>query len=213
MSNDARIIFHIDMNAFFAAVEELDHPEYRGQPIIVGGDPDGRGVVSTASYAARQWGIHSGMPVARARALCPQVIILPVNMERYRAVSSQLMAYFRTLTPLVEPFSIDEAYLDMTGLAQSWEHAIAWAKTIKRDIKARFGLTTSVGIGPNKLLAKMASGMENRTVWLCCVTRTCRQSFGLCLLMNCSGLDLPLPLLCVRSAWPQLVIGAGAGRF
>ena len=108
-------ILHIDMDAFYAAVEQRDHPELKGKPVIVGGSPESRGVVSTASYEARRFGVHSAMPMAEAVRLCPYGVYLPVNMKQYRAVSAQLMDIFRRFTPDVEAISLDEAFLDVTG--------------------------------------------------------------------------------------------------
>ncbi|WP_455692638.1 Y-family DNA polymerase, partial [Acidithiobacillus ferriphilus] len=113
-SPDLRKIIHVDMDAFFAAVEQHDRPELRGQPVIVGGDPNGRGVVATCSYEARRFGIHSAMSAARARSLCPQAIFVRPRMDAYREASRQVMAILRSYTPLVEPLSLDEAFLDVT---------------------------------------------------------------------------------------------------
>jgi len=111
----ARTIVHVDMDAFYAAVEQRDRPELRGQPVIVGARPGSRGVVSTASYEARRFGVHSAMPIGRAHRLCPQGVYLPVDHDKYAEVSRQIMAVLRELTPLVEPVSIDEAFLDVTA--------------------------------------------------------------------------------------------------
>lgn len=160
----ARTILHIDMDAFFAAIEQLDHPEYRGQPVIVGADPkggQGRGVVSTASYEARKFGIHSAMPISRAYRLCPQGIFLPVRMKRYVEISQQVMTILQDYSPLVEPISIDEAFLDITGSLALFggAEAIGWA--IKKRIQQQTGgLTASVGIAPNKFVAKIASDLQ-----------------------------------------------------
>jgi len=154
-----RRIAHVDMDAFFAAIEERRHPVLAGKPVVIGGhgDPMERGVVSTASYEARRYGIHSGMPLRSAWRLCPDAVFLPVDYESYAAVSERIKAVLHTVSPTVEDAGIDEAYIDITGLPGS-------AETIGKEIKARIragtGLSCSVGIAPNKLLAKLASDME-----------------------------------------------------
>ncbi|MFQ6035035.1 MAG: DNA polymerase IV [Sedimentisphaerales bacterium] len=155
-----RQIIHVDMDAFYASVEQLDNPEYKGQPVIVGGDPKGRGVVSAASYEARQFGIHSAMPMTRAIRLCPELIVLPVRMARYRQVSQQVHAIFKKYTPLVESVSLDEAFLDVTGSTKLFGSAEQIGLAIKTAIKDELKLTASVGVAPNKFLAKLASGMK-----------------------------------------------------
>ena len=160
----SRTILHIDMDAFFAAIEQLDHPECRGRPVIVGADPksgQGRGVVSTASYEAREFGIHSAMPISRAYRLCPQGIFLPVRMKRYVEISRQVMAILQDYTPLVEPISIDEAFLDITGSLALFGGAETIGKAIKKRIcQQTGGLVASVGIAPNKFVAKIASDLQ-----------------------------------------------------
>jgi DNA polymerase-4 len=155
-----RIIFHVDMDAFFAAVEQLRRPELRGKPVIVGGNgnPYSRGVVSTASYEAREFGVHSAMPLRIALRKCPKGVFLPVDMRAYAAYSRQVMAILREHTPLVEPVSLDEAFLDVSGRTDDPR----WlAEQIRRRIRMDTGgLTASIGIGPNKLLAKIASGLR-----------------------------------------------------
>ncbi len=148
-----RKILHVDMDAFFAAVEQLDHPEWRGKPVIVGGTGE-RGVVSTASYEARQYGVHSAMPGFQAKKLCPQGIFVRGNMSRYKEISDQVFEILSDVTDIIQPVSIDEAYLDVTGLFQSPDYI---AKYIKKRVKAETGLTISVGISYNKFLAKLAS--------------------------------------------------------
>ena len=160
MSESRRIILHVDMDAFFAAVELLRRPELRGKPIIVGGsgNPHSRGVVSTASYEARQFGVHSAMPLRVALRKCPEGVFLPVDMRTYAAYSRRIMAILREHTPLVEPLSLDEAFLDVTGRTDD-PHALA--EQIRSRIRTETeGLTASIGIGPNKLLAKIASGLH-----------------------------------------------------
>lgn len=154
-----RWIIHADMDAFYASVEILDNPELAGKPVIVGGNSN-RGVVSTCSYEARKYGVHSAMPIIQARKLCPQGIYLPVRMDRYQEMSRKIMAIFHDISPVVEQLSVDEAFLDMTGtegLYGSIENA-GWL--IKNRVKAETGLTISVGIAPNKFLAKLASDLE-----------------------------------------------------
>lgn len=148
------------MDAFFASVEQLDHPELRGKPIIVGARPEERGVVATCSYEARRYGVRSAMPSSQAIRLCPQAIIIPVRHERYSEVSDQIMAIFREFTPLVEPVSVDEAFLDLTGVPGALENRVAPARELKRRIKERTGLTASVGVAANKFLAKLASDLQ-----------------------------------------------------
>lgn len=153
-----RTIMHVDMDAFFAAVEVLDHPEYAGKPLIIGGRKDSpRGVVSTASYEARKFGVHSAMPIARAAILCPQGIFVPGRMKRYQEVSEQIHRVFPEFSPLVEPLSVDEAFLDMSGCEHFYPNLEAMGQSLKRRIKDVSGLTASVGIAPNKFLAKLAS--------------------------------------------------------
>lgn len=153
-------VIHIDMDAFFAAVEQQAHPELRGKPVIVCGDPDGRGVVSTASYEARAFGVRSAMPVKEARRLCPHGVYLASNLADYSAVSQRLLEVYRRYTPLVEPFSIDEAFLDVRGCERLHGDAPTIARKIKQEIRQDFGLTCSIGVAPNKFLAKMASDMR-----------------------------------------------------
>ena len=147
------------MDAFFAAVEEKRHPELAGKPIVIGGDgdPTKRGVVSTASYEARKYGIHSAMPLRRAYQLCPQAIFLPVDYDEYVKVSGKIKAILRSFTPLIEDVGIDEAFLDITDIDMESEEIV---KRIKESIMEETNLTCSIGIGPNKLLAKIASDMK-----------------------------------------------------
>src|SRR5262245_42700937 len=155
-----RRILHIDMDAFYASVEQRDRPELLGNPVAVGGDPDKRGVVAAASYEARAFGVRSAMSMAKAVRLCPSLLIVHPDFARYRAVSQQVFAIFRSVTPLVEPLSLDEAYLDVTE--NSWGEPIATrvARRIKEEIRAATGLTASAGVAPNKFLAKIASGWK-----------------------------------------------------
>lgn len=155
----ARTILHIDMDAFFAAIEMLDSPHLKGKPVIVGGSGN-RGVVSTASYEARRFGVCSAMPIFKAKGKCPQGIFLPVRKERYGEVSKKILDILKDFTPLVEPVSIDEAYLDITGSEALFGNAEEIAGHIKTRIAKETGLTCSIGIAPNKFLAKVASEMH-----------------------------------------------------
>ncbi len=163
--DDARIILHVDMDAFYAAVEERDRPELKGQPLIVGGS-GGRGVVAAASYAVRRFGVHSAMPIAEALRLCPQAICVRPRMARYQEVSAQVFAIFHEFTPLVEGLSLDEAFLDVSASQRLLGDGVAIATDIRRRIRERTQLTASVGIAPNKLLAKIASDL-NKPDGLC----------------------------------------------
>ncbi len=157
MHERTRAILHLDLDAFYASIEQRDHPPYRGKPIIVGGSPDRRGVVATASYEARRYGVHSAMPSRTAQRLCPQAIFLPARFEMYRAVSQQIMMIFRQQTTLVEPLSLDEAYLDVTAAVRDLDEAALLARDIKRQIWDQTKLTASAGISYCKFLAKIAS--------------------------------------------------------
>ena len=152
-----RKILHIDMDAFYASIEQQDNPALKGQPVIVGGGAEKRGVVSAASYEARAFGVHSAMPASQARRLCPQGVFLPVRMDRYREVSGQIFEVFQEYTPLIQPLSLDESFLDVTGCESLFGPAPEIAREIKRKILVRTGLTASAGIAPNKFLAKIAS--------------------------------------------------------
>jgi DNA polymerase-4 len=153
----SRKIIHIDMDAFYAAIEQRDRPELRGKPVVVGGHPQKRGVVSTCSYEARRFGIHSAMPSRTAFNLCPHAIFLPPRFEIYQAVSAEIMGIFCTYTDLVEPLSLDEAYLDVTSNKRGLASATQLAREIKQQILAQTGLTASAGVSFNKFLAKLAS--------------------------------------------------------
>ncbi len=155
-----RKIIHVDMDAFFASVEQRDQPEYMGKPLIVGGKPDSRGVVAACSYEARQFGIHSAMPCSRAQRMCPQAIFVPPRFEAYRAVSNQIRAIFWHYASQVEPLSLDEAYLDVTYTAAFDGSATRIAQAIKREILEATQLYASAGISYNKFLAKIASDMD-----------------------------------------------------
>ncbi|MCC7042291.1 MAG: DNA polymerase IV [Acidobacteria bacterium] len=155
-----RRIIHVDMDAFYASVEQRDRPELRGRPVAVGGSPQSRGVVAAASYEARAFGVRSAIPMSRAVRLCPHLVVVRADFAKYRAVSQQVFGIFRSVTPLVEPLSLDEAYLDVTHNA--WEEPLATnvARRIKTLIREATGLTASAGVAPNKFLAKIASGWK-----------------------------------------------------
>ncbi|HON42160.1 MAG TPA: DNA polymerase IV [Bacillota bacterium] len=158
MNPKLRTIAHIDMDCFFAAVEALDHPEYRGKPLIVGGQRDSpRAVVSTCSYEARKYGVRSAMPISQAARLCPDALFVTGNMRRYTDVSQQIMECLAEFTPRIQQISIDEAFLDMTGCEHFYNNAQAMGLSIKQQIREKTGLTASCGIAPNKFLAKLAS--------------------------------------------------------
>jgi DNA polymerase-4 len=153
-----RRIVHLDMDAFYASVEQRDDPRLRDRPVAVGGQPESRGVVAAASYEARVFGVRSAMPMSRAVRLCPDLVIVRPDFERYRQVSAQVMEILRACTPLVEPLSLDEAYLDVTENAWGEPLGSSVAKRLKQEIRERTGLTASAGVAPNKFLAKIASG-------------------------------------------------------
>ena len=158
-----RSVLHVDMDAFYAAVEQRDRPELRGKPVIVGADPRGglgRGVVSTASYEARKFGVGSAMPISEAYRRCPHGIYVPVDMAKYAGVSDEVMAIFATVTDLVEPVSIDEAFLDVTGSRRLHGTGETIARRVKDAIHAKTALTASVGVATSKLVAKIASDMR-----------------------------------------------------
>lgn len=155
-----RTIIHADMDAFYASVEQRDKPELRGKPVIVGGSPESRGVVSAASYEAREFGVHSAMPTAHAKRRCPHGIFLPVRMEKYQEVSQQIRRVFEQFTPLVEPLSLDEAFMDVTGSLRLFGSPREIAQKIKQQVKEQTDLIVSTGIAPNKFLAKLASDLS-----------------------------------------------------
>ena len=167
-----RIIMHLDMDAFFAAIEQLDHPEYRGKPVVVGADPKqgvGRGVVSTASYEARQYGIHSAMPISQAYRRCPEAIFLRGRYRRYSEASKQIMAILRDFTPTIQQISIDEAFLDLTGVVPDFDAAVVLGQRLKERIREQTGLTASIGLAANKFVAKVASDLEKPEGFTVCV--------------------------------------------
>jgi DNA polymerase IV len=160
MPETQRRIIHIDMDAFYASVEQRDNPELRGRPVAVGGAPDKRGVVAAASYEARAFGVRSAMPMARALRQCPDLVVVRPDFQRYREASRQVMDILRSATPLVEPLSLDEAYLDVTENLWGQPYATEVARELKRRIRSELALTASAGVAPNKFLAKIASGWQ-----------------------------------------------------
>ncbi len=158
-----RIIFHVDMDQFFAAVEERERPEIQGKPVVVGADPKegkGRGVVSTSNYEARKYGVKSGIPITRAWRLCPNAVYLPVNYSLYQKVSARIMAILRSYADKFERWGLDEAFLDVTSRVKNFEEAKKLAQKIKKEIYKKERLTCSIGVGPNKLVAKIGSDFE-----------------------------------------------------
>ena len=155
-----RTILHVDMDAFFASVELLHHPEWRGRPLVVGAGPHERGVVSTCSYEARKFGVRSAMPSRTAYALCPHAVFVRPNMELYQKVSDQAFEVFGHYTPFVEGVSVDEAFLDITGSVHLYGDARSLGEALRREIRETCGVTCSVGIAPNRLLAKMGSELN-----------------------------------------------------
>ncbi len=181
-----RKIIHVDMDAFFAQIEQRDNPQYKNKPLIVGG-PLNRGVVSTASYEARRYGLYSGMPLYKARKLCPDGIYVPVDMEKYLRESRKIREIFCRFTPLVEPVGCDEAFLDVTGCEKLFGDAIEIARKIKGAIYEKTNLTSSAGIGPNKFFAKLASNLGKPN--------------GLTMLENTPDMIKKIRLLPVSSIW------------
>ena len=153
-------ILHVDMDAFYASVEIRDDPGLAGKPVAVGGPAKGRGVIAAASYEARRYGVRSAMPTSQALRLCPQLVLIAPDFERYTAESRRIMEIFRSYTPLVEPLSLDEAFLDVSGCQHLFGDAIAIGRAIKRDILRQTGLVASVGVAPSKFLAKLASDLD-----------------------------------------------------
>lgn len=154
-----RWIMHVDMDAFYASVEQRDNPALQGVPVIVGGLMN-RGVVATASYEARKFGVHSAMSMKMARRLCPNGVFLPVRMSYYRRISHQIRLILSRYSPFIEPLALDEAFLDVSGMERMYSPVIEIAKAVKEDIRRKTGLIASAGIGPNKFLAKLASDLQ-----------------------------------------------------
>ena len=160
MAARPRQIAHVDMDAFYASVEQRDRPELRGLPVIVGADPKGRGVVSAASYEARAFGVRSAMPISKAARLCPHGVFVPVDMAKYARVSDEIMTLLGEFSPLVEPVSVDEAFIDLTGTSSLFGPPADAVRAIKRRIRAVTGLTASAGLAANKFIAKIASDLR-----------------------------------------------------
>lgn len=153
-------IVHLDMDAFFAAVEVLENPGLEGKPVVIGGRPEERGVVAAASYPARAFGVRSAMPMVRALRLCPQLVILSPRHDIYRRYSRRVMAILRETSPLVEQMSVDEAYLDLTEQVKAWEDAVEIARRLQARVRDEIGLSSSLGVATNKLVAKVASDRD-----------------------------------------------------
>ena len=153
-------ILHVDMDAFYASIEMRDDPTLAGRPVCVGGSADGRGVISSASYEARAFGVRSAMPTARALELCPELVLVPPDFERYTQASREIMGVFKSYTPLVEPLSLDEAFLDVSGCQRLFGDSVEIGRAVKRDILRATGLVASVGVAPTKFIAKLASDLE-----------------------------------------------------
>ena len=163
MSEKKRIIFHMDMDHFYTAIEQREHPKYKGKPVVVGADPKegkGRGVVSTSNYEARKAGVRSGIPISRAWKLCPEAIYLPPNFPLYIKVSNEIMEIGRKYADKFERWGLDEAFLDVSEKVKNYAEAEAYAKQLKQEIKEKERLTCSIGVGPNKLIAKVASDYQ-----------------------------------------------------
>jgi DNA polymerase-4 len=175
-SANLRKIIHVDMDAFYASVEQRDHPEYRGKPVVVGGSPEGRGVVAAASYEARQFGIHSAMPARSALQRCPQIIFVRPRFDVYKSISHQIREIFFQYTDFVEPLSLDEAYLDVTTNKRGMGSATLIAKEIKERIFEETQLTASAGVSVNKFLAKTASALKKPN-GLCLITPEKAEAF------------------------------------
>jgi DNA polymerase IV len=160
MADTPRAVALMDLDAFFASVEVLEKPELAGKPVVVGGRPEGRGVVVAASYPARAFGVHSAMPMARAVALCPQLVVVPPRHRVYWEYSKRVMAILREASPLVEQMSIDEAYLDLTDQVTAWDEAVEMAQRLQARVGEEVGLSASIGLAINKLVAKVAAGQH-----------------------------------------------------
>jgi DNA polymerase-4 len=159
-AQEALSVLHVDMDAFYASVEIRDDPSLAGKPVAVGGAANGRGVIAAASYEVRKYGVRSAMPTAQAQRLCPELVLVPPNFEKYTAESRRIMGVFRSYTPLVEPLSLDEAFLDVSGCERLFGDAVEIGRAIKRDILRETGLVASIGVASSKFIAKLASDMD-----------------------------------------------------
>ncbi|HEX4956112.1 MAG TPA: DNA polymerase IV [Thermoanaerobaculia bacterium] len=157
---ETRRILHCDMDCFYAAVHMRDDPSLAGRPVVIGGSPEGRGVVAAASYEARRFGVHSAMPSARAHRLCPGAVFLKPDFPRYRRESEAIFGLYRDFTEIIQTVALDEAYLDVTERLEPWGSATAIAREIRRRVRQERGLTVSIGVGPNRLVAKIASDFD-----------------------------------------------------
>jgi len=155
MAQASRKIIHVDCDCFYAAVEIRDDPSLRNRPVAVGGDPNRRGVIATCNYPARHFGVHSAMASSHALRLCPELVIVPANFDKYRKVSAQIHDIFRRYTSLIEPLSLDEAFLDVTDSEQFDNSATRIAEALRQDVRRELGITVSAGVAPNKFLAKV----------------------------------------------------------
>ncbi|HSN74084.1 MAG TPA: DNA polymerase IV, partial [Anaerolineae bacterium] len=160
MNDRPRAVLHLDLDAFFAAVEILENPALAGQPVLVGGRPQQRGVVAAASYAARAFGCRSAMPMAQALKLCPEAVVLPVRHSLYRQYSRRVMSLLHELTPMVEQISIDEAFLELTDQVTAWEESVEIARRLQAQVRDGIGLSASLGVATNKQVAKVASDFD-----------------------------------------------------
>ncbi len=186
------------MDCFYAAVHMRDDPSLVGKPVVVGGDPSGRGVVAAANYEARKFGIHSALPAAQARRLCPETIFLKPDFSRYREESKAIFAIYRDYTPLIQTLSLDEAYLDVSEHLGEFGSATAIAMDIRRRVKKERRLTVSVGVGPNKLVAKIASDFNKPDGLTVVKPVECRTSSRHCRCDDFTGSDQPPKKLCTR---------------
>jgi len=157
---DGRRILHCDMDSFYASVHLRDDPELAGKPVVIGGDPEARGVIAAASYEARHYGVHSAMPSSQARRLCPDAVFIRPDFARYRRESRRIFSIFREFTPIIQTVALDEAYLDVSEVWPQWDSATGVARAIRKRVGEEVGLTVSVGVGPNRLVAKIASDFD-----------------------------------------------------